>query len=208
MKSRFDIEAATWDDNPMRVNMAHKIAMAMLSALPIKQEMTAIDFGCGTGLISLALQPHFKHITGIDTSQGMVDVLNNKLHSASIDNINAMCFDITQETPVLKADVIVSSMALHHVEDIPSLLKIFTSMLNSNGYIALADLDTEPGTFHPDNTGIHHFGFDRDWLTSQLESLGFNNINISTVYNVERPDKDGKMVNYPIFLISGSIKQV
>lgn len=202
-KSRFDIEAATWDNNPMRVVMAQNIASGMLSAIPIKPDMTAIDFGCGTVLISLALQSSFQHITGIDTSQGMVEVLNNKIKAAEIGNIDVLCMDITQSAPDIKADVIVSSMALHHVEDVAYLLKTFTAMLNPDGYLAIADLDTEPGTFHPDKTGIHHFGFDRTWFTGQLQALGYKNVTTKAAYTVERPDVDGIMRSYPIFLISG-----
>lgn len=205
MESRFDIEAATWDDNPMRVAMAQNVASAMLLAIPVKHDMTVIDFGCGTGLISLALQSSFSQITGIDTSQGMVDVLNNKIKTADINNIEVLCLDITQSTPDIKADVIVSSMALHHVEDVDSLLKTFTAMLNPGGYLALADLDTEPGTFHPDNTGIYHFGFNREWFIELLLLLGYKNVTTKIAYIIERPDSDGATRNYPIFLISGCL---
>ncbi len=90
MKSYFDREALTWDDNPVRVGVAQNIARAMSSAIPLNAAMTAIDFGCGTGLISLALQPYFKHITGIDTSLGMIDVLKSKISAANITNINRL----------------------------------------------------------------------------------------------------------------------
>jgi 2-polyprenyl-3-methyl-5-hydroxy-6-metoxy-1,4-benzoquinol methylase len=189
----------------MRVAMAQNIASAMLLAIPVKPDMTAIDFGCGTGLISLALQSSFSQITGIDTSRGMVDVLNTKIKAADINNIEVLCLDITQSTPDIKADVIVSSMALHHVEDVSSLLKTFTAMLNPGGYLVLADLDTEPGTFHTDNTGIYHFGFDREWFTEQLLTLGYKNVVTKTAHTLERPDADGIMRSYTIFLISGCL---
>ena len=34
--------------------------------------MDALDFGCGTGLVTLKLQPFIHSITGVDGSQGMI----------------------------------------------------------------------------------------------------------------------------------------
>ncbi len=204
-QSSFDTKAATWDDNPMRVAMAQNIAAAMLSVLPDTSEMTAIDFGCGTGLVSLALQSSFRHITSIDTSPGMLEVLNNKLKNAGIRNVDVHCINLAESIPNLKVDVIVSSMALHHVDNLHALLAVFVKLLKSGGYVALADLDTEDGTFHQDNTGIHHFGFDREWFAGQLKILGFKNIKSNTAVTIERPDANGSTKKYPVMLISGHL---
>ena len=58
-------------------------------------------------------------------------------------------------------DLIVSAMTLHHIAEISTLLCSLSRWLRSGGYLALADLDTEDGSFHQDLTDVHHFGLDR-----------------------------------------------
>ena len=52
----FDTAAATWD-KPQRVRLATEVAAAMATALPLSREWDAMDFGCGTGLVTLSLTP-------------------------------------------------------------------------------------------------------------------------------------------------------
>lgn len=55
-------------------------------------------------------------------------------------------------------DGIISAMALHHIKDTQHLLRTFTSHLHPGGFIALADLDREDGSFHTHgNEGVFHF---------------------------------------------------
>ena len=48
--------------------------------------------------------------------------------------------DIMADDVKLKADGIISSMTMHHIEDIRSLFEKLYMMLNDNGFIAIADL--------------------------------------------------------------------
>jgi 2-polyprenyl-3-methyl-5-hydroxy-6-metoxy-1,4-benzoquinol methylase len=94
-------------------------------------------------------------------------------------------------------------MALHHIADIPALLHTLATLLSPGGYIALADLDTEDGSFHTDLIGVYHHGIDRDWLMAQFMALGFQQVQATTAHVVERPDASGTLKRYPIFLVSG-----
>ena len=52
---------------------------------------------------------------------------------------------------------------MHHVEDTEKLIQRFAEHLKPGAKIALADLDKEDGSFHPQDTkGVFHSGFDRD----------------------------------------------
>ena len=53
----FDERAKDWDANPMRVERARIVAQAIRQAVPLRPGMTALELGCGTGLLSFALQP-------------------------------------------------------------------------------------------------------------------------------------------------------
>ena len=202
-RARFDHAAATWDENPGRVRMAQALAAAMRAAVPITPAMTVIDFGCGTGLVSLALQPHAGRVIGIDSSPGMLSVLDEKVRALGLSNVETCCLDLrTQPAPELRAEVIVSAMALHHIADIPAMLRALSALLAPGGYLALADLDSEDGSFHEDPTGVFHHGIDRDWLLAQLAALGLHALHAQTAYTLERPEPNGPR-QYPIFLLSG-----
>ncbi|MDY8134276.1 class I SAM-dependent methyltransferase [Aquimarina sp. 2201CG5-10] len=75
--------------------------------------------------------------------------------------IQILEMDLTTEKLNEKFDSIISSMTLHHINNVDELFKTFYTLLNDKGTIAIADLDTEDGSFHTTDTGVFHHGFDR-----------------------------------------------
>ena len=61
----------------------------------------------------------------------------------------------------------------------------------------LADLETEDGSFHPDNEGVHHFGFDREALIDMARYAAFRDPEVSTPSVLRKPHGD-----FPVFLIT------
>ena len=80
--TNFDERAKDWDSDPKKVERARVVAEAIRAALPLSTDMTALEYGCGTGLLSFALQSELGQITLADTSQGMLDVLGEKIAAA------------------------------------------------------------------------------------------------------------------------------
>ena len=54
--NEFDQKAAQWDAKPVRVERARAVAAGIKAALPLSPHVTALEYGCGTGLLSFALQ--------------------------------------------------------------------------------------------------------------------------------------------------------
>jgi len=205
VQARFDKAAATWDENPARLVMTENIAAAILQQVPVRETFTVIDYGCGTGLLTLALQPRVKRIIGMDTSVGMLAVLEKKIQALGLSNVETQALDLTtQPPPAIKVDLIVSAMALHHIADVPKVLGELVRMLAPGGYLALADLDTEEGNFHSDKTGVYHAGFDRAGLIGLLKSLGLLELTAVTAHTIERPTEDG-LRSFSLFLIRGQM---
>jgi SAM-dependent methyltransferase len=95
-------------------------------------------------------------------------------------------------------------MAMHHVPDTAALIQSFADHLIPGGRLALADLDTEDGSFHPDEAaGVFHNGFDRGELQTMLEKRGFSDIHFFTAHTIM---KEGKA--YPVFLVTATKSQV
>lgn len=198
---RFDDAAADWDEKPQRVALARRVAQAIAQAIPLASSMQVLEYGCGTGLVARALSPHVATILAVDTSPRMLEVLAQKAKEEKIGNITTLAHDLTQE-PLLDKDfdLVLSSMTLHHIPDIEALLDRFFSALKPGGYLAVADLVTEDGSFHDDNTGVAHYGIDPDTVRAILKKNGGLDIAVQEIHTIEKPQGDGAKRGYPVFL--------
>jgi len=92
-KRDFDKEAAAWNIPP-RVKLAEDVADAIMQHMLLKSDMDILDFGCGTGLLSLALRSRVRSVTGVDSSQGMLDVFNEKVTRGGVSNVKTFRLDL------------------------------------------------------------------------------------------------------------------
>ena len=199
---RFNEVARQWDDKPQRVELAEAISAGIIENILLNKNIEALEFGCGTGLVGLPIAQHIKHLTAIDNSDEMIAVLTEKLTSARIKNIKPVCLDFITAQSDKHYDLIFSAMVLHHVQDIDALLEKFHQSLGPGGWFAIADLDSEDGTFHPDPKGVAHHGIDRNKLSDKLTTLGFEVKKKITVHTIEKEIQSGKIAQYPVFLLT------
>jgi len=183
--------------------MANNIANTILDAISLNSQMNVLDFGCGTGLLTLRLQPFVSSITAVDSSAGMLQVLDKKIEDQNISNITTRHLDI-EKGDVLEGsyDLIVSSMTLHHVRETKPLVEQFYKIAAPHGYICIADLDPDQGLFHGNNEGVFHLGFDRDEMRRVLEEVGLGNIQFRTAAEIVR-FVPGGIRPFTIFLVTG-----
>jgi ubiquinone/menaquinone biosynthesis C-methylase UbiE len=200
----FDREATTWDEVPARVKLANDVAAAVSDEIVLTSNMDVLDFGCGTGLLTLKLQPAVHSITGIDSSQGMIDVLKAKIDKQNLSNVRTRYLD-TERGDILEGTyhLIVSGMTLHHVKEIRPLFDQFYRILAPSGYLCIADLDPDAGRFHDGNDGVFHFGFDRALLRQDFMEAGFEDIRDRTAAELMKPDSEGVMRPFTVFLMTG-----
>ena len=196
----FDSKARTWDSDPMKVARARAVAQGIRTQVPLAPHMTAFEYGCGTGLLGFALQADLKQITLADSSAGMLAVLQEKITASGIANMNPMKLDLLIDPlPRERFNLIVTTMTFHHIPDIDSLLRKMYPLLSAPGYLCVADLDSEDGSFHgPDFSG--HCGFDREELRLKASQAGFRNIGFSTVFNIRKAVATGEK-DFPVFLM-------
>ena len=195
MSERFDKAAKDWDKSDRRRQLSENIGNAILENVQFEPRMRVMDFGAGTGLLSGHIAPKVATIAAVDISQGMLDELGAKKELKH--KVLTYCRNILHDPLEEEFDGIVSAMALHHVEDTDEILKVFYDHLKLGGFVALADLDKEDGTFHSHgNEGVYHFGFDRDAFRAQLEGAGFTSVRFTTAHTFL---KEGGRT-YPVFL--------
>ena len=199
----FDKAAATWDV-PRRIRMAQDVAGAIAAHLDQGRAIDALDYGCGTGLLTMQLQPLVQSITGVDSSSGMLTKINEKITEAGITNVHTALCNLEQDDQLPgNYDLIVSSMTFHHVRKIEPLLTKFYSALNPQGLVCIADLDLEQGRFHGDNTGVFHFGFDREALQNTFAHIGFEDVTVETATEIIKPDAQQQPARFTLFLMTG-----
>ena len=199
-KRDFDAVAASWDEEPRRLKLAQEVVTAICRELPLSTEMEALDYGCGSGLVTLGLQPFVGRITGADSSQGMLQVLSRKVRERGISNVVTKFIDLEQQQLDGRYDLIVSSMTLHHVHNVAALIDSFVQRLNPGGLLALADLENEDGSFHDDSTGVYHRGFDREFFNSVCSKNSLTDIRVITAATIDKSHISGGRRLYPVLL--------
>jgi len=195
MTDLFKEKALDWDANDMVRGLSSAIGAAIQANVALTETMDVLDFGAGTGLITSQIAHKVKKVTAVDVSQAMLDKLIAK--DALQGKVEALCRNILEQPLAIRFDLIVSAMAMHHVDDTEKLVACFAEHLKPGGKIALADLDEEDGTFHPaDIEGVYHNGFNRDVFRSMLFRHNFKEIRFITAHAVTKGDK-----SYPVFLV-------
>jgi ubiquinone/menaquinone biosynthesis C-methylase UbiE len=199
--SHFDSKARQWDDNPVFRERGLKIAQAIRQAVPLHPQMRALDYGCGTGLLSFPLKDELGAILLADSSSGMLDVVREKIAAQGVRHMTPLLLDLLSDpAPSEKFDLIVTAMTLHHVPDTDAILRIFYGLLQPGGYLCVADLDQEDGSFHGPEIDVHH-GFDQADLGRRAAQAGFADIRFQTVFNIAKEHESGTR-DYPVFLMT------
>jgi 2-polyprenyl-3-methyl-5-hydroxy-6-metoxy-1,4-benzoquinol methylase len=200
--NKFDELAKIWDSGAMRVQSALEFTDAI--KLNIDKDMesfSVLDYGCGTGLVSFALSDKVKRVVGLDNSENMLKVYNEKASKIGLENIAGLKHDINKDKlDKDRYDLVVTNMTMHHIKDTDMFINKLSSSLKKNGFLAIADLETEDGTFHSadNNDGVEHFGFEKDSIVELYEKYGLKNIKVQTLHTINKDPK-----KYNVFMVIG-----
>ncbi|MFT4413786.1 class I SAM-dependent methyltransferase [Fredinandcohnia humi] len=185
-------------DTEERIELAKVIVKEVRPEIRNSKSKSLIDYGSGTGLISLELSDLVDSILLVDSSKQMLEVAKAKISHKGITNSKVLYSDFTQETPVLKADIVLMSLVLLHIPDTKKILQEMFNILNNGGKLIIIDFDKNDKIHHPK---VHN-GFSHEELKKRLSEVGFKSIEIKTFYHGNRifMNQDASM------FISSSIK--
>jgi SAM-dependent methyltransferase len=199
--STFDEKAATWDDDPTKVERARVFAQAIQELVPASETTRLLEYGAGTGLLSEELVGHVGSITLVDPSAGMREVMAAKVDDGRLP-ADSRIWDLdlaADPVPEDDFDLVVSLMTLHHVSDVPRVLAAFAELLVDGGRLALVDLVEEDGSFHDEEFAGHN-GFDTAQLAQDVRESGVSDVEVRE--DVHHVEKNGR--NYPLFLLTAT----
>ncbi len=200
--NEFDIKAGEWDKNPMHWDRSEAVAKEIISLIPLNKEMSALEYGAGTGITSFLLRDHLKEITLMDNSSEMINVINEKIKSSKVKNLKTLNFNLeTDEYKKGKFDLIFTQMVLHHVVDVENIISKFHQLLNPKGYLVIADLYEEDGSFHGEEfTG--HKGFNIKALSDILRKNRFEDVHNKTCFVIDRKISETESKQFEVFIMT------
>ena len=118
-----------------------KLMNTILNNILDNKKSSILDIGIGTGILSTELHKNGYMITGIDFSEEMIKICKTKMPFARLiqyDFTNGLPKELENE----KYDYIISTYAMHHLEDNKKiiLIKKLTKILDDNGSIIIGDI--------------------------------------------------------------------
>lgn len=140
-------------DRKVNANTLFEIP-ALFSLLPDLKEKRILDLGCGFGEhCKRFIEEGAAGVTGIDISEKMLETARKENSNPAIEYINMPMEDLDKLAEKReKYDLVVSSLALHYVEDFAGVVKNVCNLLNEGGVFVFSQE-------HPLNTC--HTGGDR-----------------------------------------------
>jgi len=199
--NEFDLKAAGWEQNPMHRERSLAIVQAMIQDIPLTHSMSALEFGAGTGIASFLLKDYVKSILMMDSSSEMVKVMQEKITSSQVKNLQTIRFDLEKSDYTGGTfDLIFTHLVLHHIANTEAIFRSFHRLLNPGGYLAIADLYPEDGAFHGSGFNGHH-GFETRMLSDKLKQLGMTNISDRLCYTIDKQVSETKTQSFGVFLL-------
>lgn len=195
-KDLFAHKAGDYETRQNRIDNIDSIANTIIATVKLDRSMHLVDFGAGTGLLLERIAPHVRKITSIDVSPSMAKQLFEKKDRLPCE-LEQFELDLEKTDAPGVYDGVISSMTLHHIRDVEALLRKFHAMLKPGGFIALSDLDKEDGSFHTEDTGVQHHGFERSWIEAAARNAGFSEVATHNASVISKPNGE-----FPVFLLT------
>ncbi|WP_312810841.1 class I SAM-dependent methyltransferase [Sedimentibacter sp.] len=175
---KFEMIADLYDTTE-RIQIAKVSSEAIRECLVDTKNKTAIDFGCGTGLVGVNLLNDFQSILFLDTSQKMINKIREKISYYNIQNADTLCFDFEKDSLLdLKTDYIFMAQVLLHIKDFKSVLIKLHDVLSPGGHLLIVDFNKNDKIV----SDMVHNGFEQEELKEDMLSIGFKNVQSKTFY--------------------------
>ena len=175
MKHDFNHKAETFD-SPKNIFLANLVYQAIDKQLDLLSDKEILDFGGGTGLLTLPLAKQAKSVTLVDISEKMLEQARLKAEQQDIKNIQFLKQDLLETPLEQEFDLIVVCRVLHHMPDLDAALSLFHQYLREDGQLLIADFT---------KTEANHHGFELGELENKLAQFGFSSIDSQILYSAE-----------------------
>jgi tRNA (cmo5U34)-methyltransferase len=207
VKNHFDSEAAEYDGFILKIiPLYSEMIDALICCIPFDEKLPikVLDLGCGTGNISKKVKERFPlaQITCVDMAENMIKMAQNKLSNYS--EISYVLSDFRNLTMDDDYDVVISSLALHHLEtddDKISFYKKIYSALRLGGVFYNADNVLGPTEYLQDL-------YLEKWKIFMNQNLSLEEIENKWIPLHHKEDRPAKMMDHVEWLKDTNFKDV
>lgn len=175
MEHHFNHKAESFD-SPKNIFIADLIRQEVEKQIVDFSDKRILDFGGGTGLVTLPLAAQSKSVMLVDISDKMLDQARLKVEKQAIDNVYLLQQDLLTNPLNQLFDIIVVSRVLHHMPNVEKTLAMFRNHLVEDGQLFIADFV---------KTDVNHHGFHLDELEENLSQNGFLPVKSQIIYSAE-----------------------
>jgi ubiquinone/menaquinone biosynthesis C-methylase UbiE len=132
-------DAVNYDNRAKRSHKAYQIIIDLIKR-EVKNDMSVLDIGTGTGEIPINICKEARNIEGIDYSIEMINIAKRKTESLEITNV---VFSVQNSTNLNyengSFDIIIISNLLHIVEEPEKIINEAKRLLKNEGKIIIAN---------------------------------------------------------------------
>ncbi|EUB25888.1 putative methyltransferase [Streptococcus sp. AS20] len=176
MEHNFNHKAESFD-SPQNRFIANLIRQELEKQVVDFSDKHILDFGGGTGLVSLPLATQSKSVMLVDISDKMLEQAHLKVKKQAINNVHLLRQDLLS-TPLNQLfDIILVSRVLHHMSNIEETLNVFRNHLADDGQLFIADFV---------KTDTNHHGFHLVDLEGKLSQSGFSSVQSQIIYSADK----------------------
>lgn len=184
--------ADSYDNNTERAYSSANKKIIDTSVKFCKENMDILDIGCGTGLFTLPMAKHVKHVKAIDYSQKMLNIAKLKSNAENISNIEWCCEDLSNVKSDKTYDMITAFNVLVYLPHIEECLRNIYEHLDDSGYfLSVTDCLGEKNIlFNFASTVLEKLGikpkmhnFKINTLRKLIEDAGFEIVLGDSLYN-------------------------
>lgn len=151
---------------------------ALSSLLP---PLNVADFGCGTGVLSVEIASWARQVVAIDANADVLEKARERARREGLQNVTFVAEDLHRlSLPDAEQDLVVISQSLHHVEAPSGVLREAARILKSSGRIVVLELMPHEEKWVRERLGHKHLGFEPEQLRADLESAGFEHLQLTT----------------------------
>ena len=173
MEHHFNHRAESFD-SPKNQFLAELIKKNIEKQMHDLSSKSILDFGGGTGLISLPLAKKVNSVTLVDISDKMLEQARIKVKNQKLENLHLLQQDLLLKPLEQTFDLIIVSRVLHHMPHLDSSLAMFQEHLTPGGQLFIADYTVPDGENH---------GFIISELEETLKNHGFSDIQTQILYS-------------------------
>lgn len=147
-------------------------AAAVSSLIP---PLDVVDFGCGTGVLTVELARWARHVTAIDRSGSALSKAKSEANRLGLKNISFLEADLhALPLPSSSADLVVVSQSLHHVDSIELVLEEGARLLKPDGHMVVLELLPHTEDWVQARLGHQHLGFEPEAVRKAMRAVGID----------------------------------